>query len=305
MRKKVDIILVNWNSGEQTLNAAAPYLHHESPNICCNIIVVDNGSTDNSLTILENRVNRLIVNKKNAGFSRACNQAFQGSNADYILLLNPDTKSEPVILEKLVSFLEKNQNYGIAGPSQVDDAGNIMKTCGRFPTFRTAIFTIFGLSKIFPKLFTPAPEMTDWDHSESRDVDHVMGSYMVIRKSILDKIGFMDNEYFMYFEDIDLSKRFSDVGFKTFYDRTASIHHQGGGTGKRLQEYRLFYSLTSRRIYWRKYFGKFNCFILVALSLGVEPALRILNSLFDERVEFQKTLKAFSMYVKKIVTGQC
>ncbi len=303
MCKKVDIILVNWNSGEKTFAAAKPYINYKSSVIWCNIIVVDNASTDNSLAVFESRIDNVIINNKNLGFGKACNQAFSESTADYILLLNPDTLSNPVVLEGLIQFLEKNLNYGIVGPSQVDEDKNILKTCGRFPTFKTAVFEILGLSKFLPKIFTPAPLMTDWDHLQSRDVDHVMGSYMVIRKSILDKIGFMDKDYFMYLEDIDLSKRFSNAGFKTFYDNKYSIFHEGGGTGKKLQEYRLFYSLSSRRIYWRKHLGKFNCFLLVTLSLTVEPLFRMIDSLIKERTFGSKRIgKAYYMYIKKIMT---
>ncbi|MEP6594837.1 MAG: glycosyltransferase family 2 protein, partial [Ginsengibacter sp.] len=205
MCKTVDIIVINWNSGSITLQAVAPYINYISSRICCNIIVVDNASTDDSLNLFKDRISNVIVNTKNLGFGKACNQAFARSNADYILLLNPDSLSEPRVLEELVSFLEKNPNYASTGPAQVDSQGKVLKTCGRFPTFKTALFEVLGLSKIFPKIFTPVPIMTDWDHMQSRDVDHVMGSYMLLRKSIIDKIGFMDDDYFVYMEDMDLS----------------------------------------------------------------------------------------------------
>ncbi len=302
MNKKVDIILVNWNSGEKTVNAALPYLGYASQNICCNVIVVDNASTDNSLSILKARINNVIENDKNVGFGKACNQAFEGSTADYILLLNPDTQSDALVLENLVHFLEEHKDYGIIGPRQIDKRGEVLRTCARFPTFKTSVFDLLGLSKIFPTVFTPASIMIDWDHGQSMDVDQIMGSYMVIRKSILDEIGFMDDEYFMYHEDLDLSKRFNDAGFKTFYDSSNSIFHEGGGTGQKLKEYRLFYSLWSRQVYWRKYLGKFNCFLLVVISITVEPFLRVINSLFKEKTfEFKGIAKAYFMYLNKII----
>lgn len=302
MCKKVDIIVVNWNSGESTLNAIRPYIDYKSATIYCNIIVVDNASTDNSQVILKNKVNKLITNDKNVGFGKACNQAFTGSTADYILLLNPDTLSEPVVLEKLVEFLGENPAYGIIGPSQLDKNKKVLKTCGRFPTYKTAIFEILGISKILPKVFTPAPIMVDWDHSESRDVDHVMGSYMVIRKSVLDEIGFMDDRYFMYLEDMDLSKRFSDAFFKTFYHSNYSIFHEGGGTGHKQKEHRLFYSLSSRRMYWRKHLAESNYLLLTALSITAEPVLRIIDSTVKEGLDgTKKVCKAYYMYLKSLL----
>jgi len=300
-KKKVDIIVVNWNAAALTLQAITPYVNYSGPQISCNVIVVDNASTDNSLVVFKNKIDKVIVNIENVGFGKACNQAFKDSNADYILLLNPDTISQPIVLEKLVEFLEKNPEYGITGPCQVDANQKTLKTCGRFPTFKTALFEIFGLSKIWPQIFTPAPIMTDWDHRESKDVDHVMGSYMLIKKSVLDKVGFMDDKYFVYMEDIDLSKRISETGFKTFYNNEYTIFHEGGGTGEKLKDYRLFYSLTSRRIYWKKHFNKFHYFILLVLSIVIEPFLRMLDSLLKEKkLNFKIFRRAYYMYLEKI-----
>jgi GT2 family glycosyltransferase len=284
------------------MQAVTPYLNYSSSHIFCNVIVIDNASTDNSLILLRNRINNVIINTENLGFGKACNQAFNKSNADYILLLNPDTLSEPEVLEELVGFLEKNPDYGITGPGQVDKNGKVLRTCGRFPTFRTALYEILGLSKLFPKIFIPVPAMTDWDHLQSKDVDHVMGSYMVIRKSILDKIGFMDDEYFVYMEDIDLSKRVSDAGFKTFYNNKYSIFHEGGGTGQNLKAARLFYSLSSRAIYWKKHLGKINYFILTIVSITIEPFLRMADSLFKQKkLRFKVIGKAYFMYIHKLI----
>ena len=301
-KKKVDIIVVNWNSGELTLPAVSPYLNYSGSEIFCNVMLVDNASSDNSLLLFEDKIHNLIVNRENSGFGKACNQAFVGSDADYILLLNPDTISSPQVLEKLVEFLENNPSYAVAGPAQLDDHDQVLKTCGRFPTFKTALFEVLGLSKIFPKIFTPAPIMTDWNHQESKDVDHVMGSYMLIRKSILDTIGFMDKDYFVYMEDIDLSKRIKDARFKAFYMKEQSIYHQGGGTGEKLKDYRLFYSLASRSVYWKKHFNKLSYFILLTLSFGIEPFLRMLDSLLKEKkLNYKIIRKAYLMYIHKLI----
>ena len=299
--KKVDIIVVNWNSGYLTMLAVAPYLNYSSSRIFCNVIVVDNASTDNSLALFKNKINQVIANTENLGFGRACNQAFKKSNADYILLLNPDTHSEPEILEGLVEFLEQNPDYAVTGPAQLDANGNLLRTCGRFPSFKTALYEILGLSKLFPEIFMPAPVMIDWDHLQSKDVDHVMGSYMLLRKSILDKIGFMDDNYFVYLEDIDLSKRINNAGFKTFYNNIYTIVHEGGATGPSLKAYRLYYSLSSRGIYWKKHLGKISFFILVTLSITIEPFLRMIDSLFKQKKpELTTIVKAYLMYIHKL-----
>lgn len=167
MCKKVDVIVVNWNSGNITMQAVAPYINYSSSTICCNVIVVDNASTDESPDLFKNKITKVIANTENVGFGKACNQAFNKSEADYILLLNPDTLSNPIVLEQLVAFLEKNPNYGVTGPAQVDKNGKILSTCGRFPTFKTSLFEVLGLSKTLPHIFPPVPIMTDWDHLQS------------------------------------------------------------------------------------------------------------------------------------------
>lgn len=302
MAKKIDIIIINWNSGTQTMEAVTPYLNYQSSQIQCNVIVVDNASADNSQELFEGQINHVIYNTQNAGFGKACNQAFEQSNADYILLLNPDTHSDPTVLENLAQFLEKNPDYAITGPQQKYANGKIFKTCCRFPNLKTSLFEVFGLSKISPKIFTSSLIMTDWDHLQSRDVDHIMGSYMLIRKTVIDKIGFMDDDYFVYLEDVDLSKRISNAGFKSYYNSEYSIFHEGGGTGQKSESQRLFYSLTSRRIYWKKHLGKTKTFILTAASIIVEPFLRMIDSLIKERkLGLKKIGKAYYWYMKKII----
>lgn len=302
MQVKVDIIVINWNSGLLTMKAIEPYLNYHNSKIKCNIIVVDNASTDNSKALFDNRINRIIYNTKNEGFGKACNQAYKESNAEFILLLNPDTISEPLVLEGLIDFLNNNPKYGVTGPRQLDKEGNVLVTCGRFPSFKTAFFELIGLSKIFPQFFLPAPIMTDWDHSESQDVDHVMGSYMLIRKSIVEKIGFMNESYFTYYEDLDLSKRIAKAGFKTFYNHKYSIFHEGGGSGEKVKTQRLFYSLSSRSIYWKNHFKKYKACILITISFLIEPFLRVMDSIIKERkLNFIKISKAYFLYFGKIL----
>lgn len=301
MIRKVDIIVINWNSGEQTMEAIAPYLDYKSEQIICNVIIVDNASTDNSRELFSGHIIHVIYNTVNRGFGSACNQALEQSNADYILLLNPDTGSEPVVLEALVQFLELNPTYAVTGPQQLNEHGIVLKTCCRFPNFKTSFFDVLGLTKVFPRIFPSCLIMTDWDHLQSRDVDHIMGSYMLIRKTVIDKIGFMDDDYFVYLEDVDLSKRISNAGFKSYYQSGYSIFHEGGGTGHKSESKRLFYSMNSRRIYWKKHLGKAQAFVLVGASIIIEPFLRVIDSFFKERkLGLKKIATAYYFYLRKI-----
>jgi GT2 family glycosyltransferase len=294
---RVDIILVNWNSGELTKEALVPYVGYQSEKIDCVVHVVDNGSEDDSRKLLSDTVYHLIPNSQNLGFGKACNLAYQQCSGDYILLLNPDTRSSVAVLEQLVHFLENNTAFAVAGPQQLDEKKSVSRSCGRFPTFLTACFEVMGLSKIAPVLFLPAPIMKEWNHMDSREVDHVIGSYMLIRRSTLEKTGFMDEDYFVYMEDLDLSKRIHDAGYKTYYDASCQVFHAGGGSGAKASAKRLLYSIASRRIYWKKHLGPVACFLLTILSLTIEPVLRIAQSITNKKKPgFWSVLTVYGKY---------
>lgn len=297
--RNIDIVVINWNSGYKTLNAIKPYMGYCSEIISCNVIVVDNASLDDSVKILKDQVNSLIENTSNLGFAKACNQAIKGSVADYILLLNPDTYSEPKVLETLVLILEHNSSIAIAGPQQRDNDNKILYSCGRFPTFTTSLFELTGLSKLFPGIFIPVPIMTDWDHSYDKMVDHVIGSYMLIKKQVVDEIGFMDESYFLYLEDMDFSKRIKDAGYLIHFTVKESIIHEGGGSGDNIQAKRLYYFLMSRKVYWKKYFGKIQEIILISVMIAIEPFLRIIDlSIKSKKFIVRPVLRAYYNFIK-------
>lgn len=304
-KKNIDIIVVNWNSGNKTLSAVQPYTGYCSDSICCNIIVVDNASSDNSICVLKDRVDSLIENNKNEGFAKACNQAMEKCTGQYILLLNPDTKSDAQVLENLVNLLDSNPKYAITGPQQLNEQGNILTSCGRFPTFLTAFYEIIGLSKLFPHIFTPSPIMIEWDHKQDRIVDHVIGSYYLIKRSVIDKIGFMDNRFFLYMEDLDLSKRVKDAGYFSYYSADNRIFHESGGSGERIMAGRMFYSLISRKDYWRKHFGSFRSLILTILMVTIEPPMRIINLLTGNSIiSFKEIVRAYFLFLKFLIQGR-
>ncbi len=296
MVKKIGIIVVNWNCGNLTYQAIRPYLNYKSHKIICEIVVVDNASVDDSIAILKPLAITLIENSTNMGFGHACNQALKKINTDYILLLNPDTKSEVATLELLTDFLENNTGYAVTGPQQQYENGEIVRSCGRFPSFKTSVWELLGLSKILPLVFTPTPIMTDFDHRESREVDHIMGSYMLIRKSIIDVTGFMNEKYFVYWEDIDLSKRINNKGFKSYYNTNCVISHATGASGDKATAQRLFYSISARKTYWKIHFNKLLVPALIFLSLTIEPLLRIIRA--PSRI--RSIAKAYLFYARSL-----
>ncbi len=252
----VDIIIVNWNSGDYLQKCINSIFINDNEKFVGSVFIIDNNSTDNSLEkICPSCRIKIIRNNENRGFSKACNQGFKLSTAVYVLLLNPDAQLLNNTLEECISFMEENKRADILGCSLLDDNGNITFSCSRFPTPIRYFFDATGLSKIAPKIFTPALLMTDWDHNDSRNVDQVMGAFMFMRLSIFEKLGYFDERFFVYYEELDFSKRVVDSGGSIYFNSDIKAIHSGGGTTANVKAYRLFLNIRSRLQYAKKHFS--------------------------------------------------
>lgn len=281
MIPSLDIIIVNWNSGEQLYQCLDSIKKTERKEFAIsNIFIVDNASTDGSVDTITSYNDdfpvQIIRNKENIGFAAACNQAAKYSRSKYILFLNPDVKLFRNSLTKPIAFLEQPENkmVGIVGIQLLDDYGCIARTCARFPIPSRFCLISLGLSKLFPKLF-PDHFMREWNHRESREVDQVMGAFLLIRRSLFQQLGGFDERFFVYFEDVDLSYRAQKSGWKSFYLADAQAYHKGGGTSRQIKDRRLFYNLRSRILYSYKHFGWWSATAVTLMTLIVEPFTRL------------------------------
>lgn len=288
---EISIIIVNWNSGSHLKTCIDSIFKSTLFIFDFQVIIVDNNSTDNSLSIIKENENiHIIRNKKNIGFGAACNIGFKQSNAKYKLLLNPDTKLFSDTIKNSIEFMDKNSQISVLGVKHIGFNGNTAISCSRFPKVRNFLFDIFGLSKYFPNIFHSATLMLDWDHENSAYVDQVMGAYMFMRSTILETTGYMDDNFFVYFEDMDLSYRINKVGGKIFYNSEIKIIHYGGGTSEAVKDYRLFYSVKSRLKYSKKHFNVFDTIILYIASLIFEPLTRIIFLIIKFKIKEIKGL---------------
>jgi len=275
----VSIIIVNWNSGNWLYDCIESIKHFGGKSVK-EVIVVDNASSDGSMDTISLDKITLIINPENLGFAKACNIGFKAATGNYCLLLNPDTRIFENTINLSVEFLEKNQQIDILGCRHVDKSGKTKVSCARFPKFSTFINDIFGLSKLAPDIFHPATLMTDWDHGESREVDQVMGAFMFMRKSIFDKHGFFDEQFFVYYEELDFSYRVKKNGGKIFYNADCSIYHKENGTTKNVPSFSLFLSIKSRLKFIRKHFPFYQFILLFFATITFEFLIRSLYSLF-------------------------
>jgi N-acetylglucosaminyl-diphospho-decaprenol L-rhamnosyltransferase len=295
----LDIVIVNWNSGIQLRKCLESIDGSRRGSYqLSRVVVVDNASLDGSAEGFGNLGFQLAVirNETNRGFAAACNQGARGSNADYLLFLNPDTCLFEDSLDKPIAFMEHptNRMIGIVGIQLVDEGG-IQRSCTRFPEPRHFLSQMLGLDRLFPRQF-PSHFMATWNHRESRRVDHVIGAFYLIRRELFEKLRGFDERFFVYLEDLDLSYRAYQAGWHSFYLAEVKAYHKGGGTSEQIKSVRLFYSLRSRILYGFKHFRGWTASGLMLGTLFLEPLIRSIWSLvrFASR-ELSETMQAYWM----------
>ncbi len=234
--QSLTILIVNWRTPEllsKCLNSLAldeNYLNWE-------IYVVDNNSQDESVNIIESQFKgvNLIKNTANLGFSIACNQVFKIFTTNYIFLLNPDTTITKNAISTLVNYMQANPDVGICGPKVLNQDGSLQLACRRsFPTPLASLYRLTYLSYLFPKHKSLANyNLTYADENTICEVDSVSGAAMLIRKNVLEKIGFFDENIFMFGEDLDLCWRAKSAGFKVVYLPQSVIYHIHGAASQK------------------------------------------------------------------------
>ena len=252
-------------------------IHENPPGGTYEVVIVDNGSTDGTVQMVRDEFPEicLIQNSENRGYTAPMNQALRQGRGRYLLQLNPDTLILPKALQNLVEFLDAHPEVGICGPKVLNRDGSLQKPCRRGESRPWAVFTYFtGLWKLFPrsKLFG-GYLMNYMDEDQAHEVAGVSGSCMLIRRQVIEEVGFLDERFFAYQEDADFCFQASRAGWKIFYVPSSRIIHYGGYGGSRVQPYRSIYEwhrsyyLHYRKNLARDYFFLFNGFYYLAMGL--------------------------------------
>lgn len=280
----LDIVLVNWNTGPVLGRSVAAIAEAAAdPRILVEgIWVVDNSSSDRSWDIgeLPSGNLRVIRNADNVGFARACNQGARAGSAQFILFINPDVCVRPDTLAVSVSALDDatDRGYGIAGIRLVDPKGLPMPSVARFPEARWLVGRCFGLDRIFKRWFPPH-FLTDEEIERADQVDQVIGAYFLVRRNSYEQLGGFDEEFFVYFEDLDFSLRARRAGIRTLLVPGAAAVHLGGVSSNQTIAERTFYSLRSRVLYSYKHFGIREADLVLAVALVGEPMARMARAI--------------------------
>ena len=241
------------------------------------IIVVENHSSDGTVEMLRQDYPyvQLIENETNAGFVRPMNQAMHAASGRYVLLLNPDTVVLPGAVDSLIDFFAKNPQAGICGPKVLNRDRSLQKSCRRGEPRPVAVLSYFlGLSKLFPRSkYFGGYLMNYMDEDALHEVAGVAGSCMLVRREVIEQIGYLDERFFAYQEDADYCFQARKAGWKIYYAPQAQIIHYGGQGGSRVQPYRsIFEWHRSYFLYYRKnlasdYFFLFNWFYYLAMGI--------------------------------------
>ena len=267
----LSIIIVNYNV-RQFLENALHSVRRAIEGLNAEVIVVDNASADGSVEMVRENFPdiRLIENRQNLGFARANNSALQTARGRYLLLLNPDTVLQEDTLRVMITFFEEHGDAGLAGCKILNPDGSFQLSCRRsFPTPWISFTRVFGLSALFPgsRLFGRY-NLTYLNPDETYPVDAVSGSFMMFSRQAYEKVGGLDEMFFMYGEDLDYCYRVRQAGYKVYYVHDTKIIHFKGESTKRsdIDEIRVFYD--AMRIFVKKHFSH-SLALSALLSIGI------------------------------------
>jgi GT2 family glycosyltransferase len=274
---KLSIIIVNYNTYTLTKQTIESIIQKEHP-FQYEILLVDNASSDGSIQKLQEEFNELVLegilqvftNKANLGFAKANNIGIRVAKGEYILLLNSDTVVEDDCLNKCISQMKKNTNIGALGCKVVLPDGKLDHACKRgFPTPKASLYYLLKLYKKDPIKYGQYDAL-HLREDEVGEVDCLMGAFMLMPKDVLNKVGLLDEDFFMYGEDIDLCYRIKDAGYKILYYPEAQITHHKGGSSKKKRTKVIYDFHQAMWIFYKKhYYKEYNLAISFLVYIGI------------------------------------
>ncbi|MDP2518456.1 glycosyltransferase family 2 protein [Shimia thalassica] len=235
----LSIVIVNWNTREM-LRDCLQSVFDTLSDLKAEVFVVDNASEDGSQDMVRNsfpQVN-LICNTDNRGFAAANNQALALASGRYVLLLNSDTLVHGDVLSASCSFMDGRPEVGVMGCRVLNRDGTLQITGSGYPSLLNLSLMTTGLWKLKNVPFFDRYQMQTWDRRTEREIDVVSGCYMVVRKTAMDEVGLLDEDFFFYGEETDWCRRFADAGWKLVLSPVGEITHFGGGSVKKLNHKR-------------------------------------------------------------------
>ena len=283
----LSVIIVSWNTRE-LLRECLESLFKFAPEAAFETFVVDNASSDQSVAMVQENFPdvKVIANSSNAGFSRANNQAIHRSKGRYIALLNPDTVLIEDVFTPLLRYADANKETGAIGPKVLcRDGKTIQNVCARrLPNLYFDFCRLSGLSRMYSgtRLFG-GEYLSHWDHNDQRNVESLTGACMVVRKKTIGQVGMLDENQFMYGDEIDWCKRMLDAGWGIRYYPEAAIIHYGGESSKQAKLASSIESEKAQMYFYQKHKGRFYAFLFSVQVLFFNLGKYIWSMAFREK----------------------
>lgn len=282
----LSIVIVNYQTFELTKNTINSILEYDY-SFSYEILVVDNASTDDSLYKLQDYFKdkvTFIASKENNGFAAGNNQALKKASGKYQLLLNSDTIVWENTLQNIYNYMEKHDDVGACGCRVLLENGELDKACKRsFPNVKNSFFRLFHIPT---KSKDDNYNLTDLPDDEIYEIDCLTGAFMFMRKQALDQIGFLDETFFMYGEDIDLCYRIKKAGWKIIYYGESKITHLKGASSKKQKSKLIYEFYRAMYIYYKKHHADESNFIvnlIVYFGIAVLCCLKLFLNIFKKK----------------------
>jgi GT2 family glycosyltransferase len=266
---QLDICIVSWRARD--LLRACLHSVVGSPE-AADIIVVDNASADGTVEMLgaEFPTVRLIANEENRSFAAGNNQAIRAARSPFLLLLNPDTEVQPGALRALLDVFAGEPRAGAAAAQLILPDGSIQRSCRSFPEPAPILYDALGFARLFPRSQAFGRyRMTHWDYDTRREVDQPMASALALRRGALDEIGLFDEDFPLYFNDVDLCYRLRQAGWRVIFEPAARVRHRHGQSTRLVRPTALLDSHRGLIRFYRKHYrGRIGWLGYTAVTLG-------------------------------------
>ena len=269
---KLSIVIVSWNT-KDLLEACLRSVYAFPPDEPFEVWVVDNKSKDDTVAMVEDKFPQveLIASEDNLGFAGGNNLAIPLCRGEYVLLLNPDTEVKPGALNALVAFMDAHPEAGAAGSRLLNADGSLQPSCHPRPTLSREFWRMFYLDTFVPY---GSYDMSGWDVTQPREVDVLMGASLLVRKTVLDTVGLLDDGYFMYSEEVDLCFRLQKAGWQLYWVPQSQVVHYWGQSAKQVMAEMFLQLYRGKLRFFRKHYSWPTVFFY-KLILGLASLLRL------------------------------
>lgn len=299
---KISVVIVSWNAKNYLMECLESLFSRKESNVM-EIIVVDNASTDGSPEAVSGQFPtvKLIQNITNLGFGKANNIGIENSIGDYICLINSDVTVLDNCIKQLFDYMENNLSIGIVGPQILNGDQSLQCSCRHFPSLWNNFCSAFGLNNIFQNSkICSGEQMYYFHHDRIERVQVISGCFMMVRRKALEQVGYLDNQFFMYSEDVDWCKRFWDNGWEAIFFPDAQAIHYGGASASNAP---IRFSVEQEKAllqYWAKHHRK-PAQLMIFIIIFLKHFVRLISGSVLYLIKSSDRLK-LSAYIDEHIT---